>query len=108
MFLPIFIFTKRPNPDFLNALKAKVIPVESVREYKAQYSQKGAACGRILLIYAALFLSAFLLAITIPGPETGMLFLFFVFLLIAVCPLFTTYLTCSEILSAIEKNYPGL
>ena len=58
-----------------------------------------------LPIYAVVFL----LLMIFPGPGTAILFFLVTFLgVVVMYPIITSWISYKEILSAIERNYPGI
>lgn len=109
MYIPIPMISRRVNPDFLRALNEKAVPEEHVRGYRREYGEKRQTFGRITMGYWIAYAVVFLLLMIFPGPGTAILFFLVTFLgVVVMYPIITSWISHKEILSAIERNYPGI
>ena len=109
MCIPIPMISRHANPAFLRALNEKAVPEEHVRDYRREYSEKRQTFGRITMCFWIAYAVIFLLLMIFPGPSTAILFFLISFLgVVVMYPIITSLISYKEILSAIERNYPGV
>ena len=109
MYIPLPMISRHVNPDFLRALNEKAVPEEHVRGYRREYGEKRQTFGRITVSFGIAYAVVFLLLMILPGPSTAVLFfLISLFGVVVMYPMITSLISYKEILSAIERNYPGV